>query len=433
VLALLCVGFAALGYAQGPKLSSAQVDRDRVVSASGQQLRLFANQPLAAVAADDVSITPAAPFSVTTAGAVVAVQFDAPLLFEARYVVEVAGVVSRSGGQPSTLRYEFTTGATPLYYLDRGEATDEIVRTGIRSNERTVVYSAPRIQDFALIGTGAAVTTELPDGTSGLSVVDFADGGVEPITLPTPGTIANLQAADDGSTIGYVFTGADGATVDTLMTIDLARGRTVAPVTGLDGTPLQVTEWLFVPGGVTLVAHRADEQLLLIDTATGIATPLGAFAALDSISTDGSRLGVTNPFGPVALSISELTETEFAPSPIDGETPYPGEFQLMRAGRLVQHIVQVDYETDDFDNLLVVDDGETSREIYRTIDDRGSIGDFRVFPNDQIVAVEVVPAVETAVSDGYVVDPRATSISTVFVDIGSGAIVKSVAGFGLQW
>jgi hypothetical protein len=422
-----------LGYLQGPKLSSAQVDRDRVVADSGQQLRLFANQPLAAVAADDVTITPSAPFSVTTSGAVVAVQFDAPLLFEARYVVEVAGVTNSTGGHPSTLRYEFTTGATSLYYLDRGETTDEIVRTGIRSNERTVVYSAPRILDFALLGTGAAVTTELPDGTSALSVVSFDDGGAEPITLPTPGTIENLRAADDGATIGYVFTSVDGATVDTLMTLDLTRGRTIAPVTGLDGSPLQVTSWLFVPGGVTLVAHRADEQLLLVDTATGIATPLGAFASLESISTDGSRLGVTNPYGPVALSISELTETEFAPSPVEGETPFPGEFQLMRGGSLVQHVVRVDYETNDFDNLLVVDDGEVSREIYRTIDDRGSIGEFRVFPNDQIVAVEVVPEVETAVSDGYPVDDRATSISTVFVDLSTGAIVKSIAGFGLQW
>jgi hypothetical protein len=44
-----------------------------------------------------------------------------------------------------------------------------------------------------------------------------------------------------------------------------------------------------------------------------------------------------------------------------------------------------------------------------------------------------VPAVETAVSDGYAVDARATSISTVFVDISTGATIKSVAGFGLQW
>jgi hypothetical protein len=433
VLALLCAGFAALGYAQGPKLSNAQVDRDRVVSDSGQQLRLFANQPLAAVEAADVSITPSSPFTVSTSGAIVAVQFDAPLLFEARYVVEVADVTSRAGGQPSTLRYEFTTGSTPLYYLDRGDETDEIVRTGIRSNERTVVYTAPRIQDFALLGTSAAVTSELPDGTSALSLVSFDDGGVEPITLPTAGRIEDLRSADDGYTIGYVFSSADGSIVDTLMTLNFNRGRTIAPVAGLDGAPMQVTGWLFVPGDVTLAAHRVDEQLLLVDTATGIATPLGAYTTLESISTDGARLGVTNPFGPVALSIADLTDTEFAPSPVEGETPFPGDFQLMRGDSLVQHVVRIDYETDDFDNLLVVDDGEVSREIYRTIDDRGSIGDFSVFPNDQVVAVEVVPTVETAVSDGYPVDARATSITTVFVDISSGAVIKSVAGFGLQW
>jgi hypothetical protein len=421
-----------LGWAQGPKLTTAQVDRDRVVSHTGQQLRLFANQPLAAVKADDVTITPAAPFTVSTSGAIVAVQFDTPLLFEARYVVEVAGVTNRAGGQPSTLRYQFTTGSTPLYYIDRGDTTDEIVRTGIRSNERTVVYSAPRIEDFALLGTSAAVTTEQPDGTSAVSLVSFDDGGVEPLALPASGTVENLRAADDGFTIGFVFTSADGATDHTLMALDLNRGREITPVAGIDGGPLTVTDWLFVPGGVTLVARGTDEQLVLVDTAAHVASPLGAYASLESISTDGTRLGVTNPYGPVALTIADLTDTEFAPSPLEGEVPFPGRFQLMRGTALVQHVVHVD-DADEYTSRLVVDNGTVSRTIYRTVDDRGSIGDFEVFPNDQVVAVEVVPAVETAVSDGYAVDARATSISTVFVDISTGATIKSVAGFGLQW
>jgi hypothetical protein len=45
----------------------------------------------------------------------------------------------------------------------------------------------------------------------------------------------------------------------------------------------------------------------------------------------------------------------------------------------------------------------------------------------------VVPVVETAVGDGSPVDPRATSITTIIVDISTGAVVKTVAGFGLEW
>jgi len=434
VLALLCTGFAVLGYVQGPKLSSAQVDTDQVTARSGQQLRLFANQPLAAVHADDVTITPAADFSVTTSGAVVAVEFEQPLLYAAHYVVTVDGVTSEFDDQSSTLRYEFTTGSRPLYYLDRGETTDEIVRTAVNGNERTVVYSAPRIQEFALLGTTAAVSADAGDGTSTLSLVSFDDGGVEPIALPVPGVVEQLHAADDGVTIGFAFSTADGAYNHTLMTLDFEAGRDIVPVAALDGTPLTVSNWFFIPGGVTLAAqNRADESVLLVDTSTGAVTPLGTFRSLESLSTDATRLGVTNPFGPVSLSIGDLTDTEFAPSPLDGVRPLPGDFQLMRGTRLVQHVVLADYAANVFAGVLVADDGTTSRQLFRTKDDRGSIDDFSVSPNDQYVAVEVEPNVSTSESDGYPVNERSTSVTTIVIDIASGAQVKSVAGLGLQW
>jgi hypothetical protein len=434
VLALLCAGFAALGYVQGPKLSSAQVDTEQVTVRSGQQLRLFANQPLSTVDPDDVTITPSAEFTVTTSGAVVAVQFEQPLLYDARYVVEVDGVTSQFDDQGSTLSYQFTTGSQPLYYLDRGETTDDIVRTEARGVERTVVYSAPRIQEFALLGTTAAVSVDQGDGTSALSLVSFEDGGAEPLALPTPGVIENLHAADDGVTIGFAFSSADGAFDDTLMTLNLDLGRDILPVAGLDGTPLTVSNWLFVPGGVTLAAHnRDDDSVLLVDTASGLVTPLGSFASLESLSTDGTRLGVTNAFGNVVLSITDLSDVEFAPSPIYGVMPLPGEFRLMRGKNLVQHVVLVDYEANVFENLLVADDGSSSRELLRTVDHGGSIGDFSVSPNDQYVAVEVVPNVASSVSDGYAVNDRSTSVTTVIIDLTSGTQVKSLAGFDLQW
>jgi hypothetical protein len=151
------------------------------------------------------------------------------------------------------------------------------------------------------------------------------------------------------------------------------------------------------------------------------------------VSTDATRLGVTNPFGPVSLSMADLTETEFAPSPVDGVTPYPGDFQLMRGDSLVQHVVVADYDTNSFENLFVYDDGARSRELFRTIDNAGSIGRIRVSPNDQYAAVEVVPNVASSVDDGRRVEPRSTDITTVFVDISSGAVVKSVAGFDVAW
>jgi hypothetical protein len=397
-------------------------------------LRLFANQPLAEIAADDVTVTPAADFTVTTSGAVVAVQFEAPLAYGAHYVVEVDGVTSQVEDRASTMRYEFSTGSPPIYYLDRGDTTDDIVRTAPTGNERTVVYTAPRIQQFALLGTAAVVTTELDDGTSALSLVSFDDGGVEPITLPAEGVIDSLDSASDGVTVAFTLSTADGAYDDTLLKLNFEQGRDIVPVPALDGSPLIVDNWFFVPGGVTLAAHdERDDGVVLVDTSTDQVTPLGTFTSLDSVSTDATRLGVTNPFGPVSLSMADLTETEFAPSPVDGVTPYPGDFQLMRGDSLVQHVVVADYDTNSFENLFVYDDGARSRELFRTIDNAGSIGRIRVSPNDQYAAVEVVPNVASSVDDGRRVEPRSTDITTVFVDISSGAVVKSVAGFDVAW
>jgi hypothetical protein len=446
VLALLCALFAVLGYVQGPKLASAQIDSGQAVVRAGEQLRLFANQPLGAVGDDDVTITPDVDFSVSVSGAIIAVQFAAPLHYDADYEVEVSGVTSRYNDQAATLRYSFSTGTAPLYYLDRGdsadeggtgeEATDEIVRTTASSADRDVVYSAPGIQGFAILAGAVVVSTDQPDGTSALSLVSLDDGGVEPLALPGAGTVGQLQASDSAATIGFEFTSApeSGGVFDaTLMTLDLDRGRDVLPVAGLDGAPLQVDTWYFVPGGVTLAASALDGTTVLVDTATGVVTPLGSFTKFDSVSTDGTRLAVSNAFGPVVLSINDLSDSEFAPSPIGDVEPYPGRFQLMRGSDLVQQVVLVNYESSSFASILVADDGEQSRLLYRTVEDRGSIGDFSVSPNDQYVAVEVVPDVETSVSDNRAVDPQSTDVTTVIVDIASGAIVKSVAGFAVHW
>jgi len=44
-----------------------------------------------------------------------------------------------------------------------------------------------------------------------------------------------------------------------------------------------------------------------------------------------------------------------------------------------------------------------------------------------------VPNVAASVDDGYSVNPRSTSIATVFVDISTGAVVKSIEGFSVAW
>ena len=84
-------------------------------------------------------------------------------------------------------------------------------------------------------------------------------------------------------------------------------------------------------------------------------------------------------------------------------------------------------------NLIAFDDGSSSRILYRTPNDAGSIGSFVVSPNGQYLAVEVVPNVSTGTSDGYFYNAKDITTKTDIIDVATGTTVRSVVGFGIQW
>jgi hypothetical protein len=437
VLLVLVAVFAVLGYTQGPKLSSGQVNTGLVVEQRGQQLRLFVNQAVASVSANQVTVTPAADVSVSSSGDVIAVQFDEPLSYNTTYSVEVSGVTSVYVAQQSTLRYEFTTASPDLYYLDRGEESDRIIRTGLATTERDVAFEATGIEDYAVFDNALAVTTAAPDGGSALSLID-SEGNEENIRLPGVGVIEQLQSSSTTGMLGFVFTGAEtaGGTVynRTLFTVDLDSDRTLVPVSGLDGLALEVAGWSFIPTSPDLLVYAADQSLLRVAPGeTSTVLPLGQFSDFQSISADGATAVVTDPFGAVALTLADGAIERLDPSPLEGEVPFAGETAVVPGEGWVQQVADVDVVTGRFKSAMVFDDGESARIIYRTLRDEGSLVGFSLSPNDQYAIVETVPNVASSVDDGYTVNARATSITTVFVDISTGAVVKSIEGFSVSW
>lgn len=437
VVFALCLVFLGLGYLQGPKLSSAQVDADAVVAQAGQQLRLFANQALSQVDQEQVTITPAVPFTVTTSGDVIAVQFGERLHYASEYRVLVNGLTSVYLAQPGTIDYSFTTGSPDLYYLDRGDPDDTIVRTTLTGPQRDVVYSAPRIQDFVSLGQSLAVVTLSDDHTSSLDLVSIAEGVSERLQLPDTGSIEKLGVASSGSLIGFTMTSAkDGPgqlNSRTLFTVDLEKGRDIEPVLGLDGKPMHVLGWQFVPGSTSLVALNIDQSLLFVDLASGSVVPLGQLQAFDRLSSDGTVVTGTDSFGNIAVTIADGRQERLEPSPVDGDLPFLGATEALSGGDRIEKVVVPNAASTRFASLLVYDDGATSRVLYRTVDDGGSIENFSVSPNGQYVAIETVPDVSASVTDGYFYDARSTSITTVIVDVDSGAVVRSFEGFSLGW
>lgn len=439
-LAVLCGVFFTLGYLQGPKLSSAQVDARAVIDKPGQQLRLFANQPVAQLKAAQVVVTPDAAHTVTTKGDLIAVQFAARLHYGTRYQVRIDGVTSIYQTQSSTISYAFTTASPDLYYLQRGQPNDDIVRTTLAGTDRTVVYSAPRIQDFVRTVGALAVATLAADNTSSLALVSLTDGAVEQVRLPEAGVVQKLGASSTGTMIGFTFTSAGGSITptysSTLMFLDLQGARAVAPVTGLDGKPLRALGWELMPDGAGLLALSRERSLFLIDPRTaGAVTPLGQFNDLGLVSGDGAVVTVNDPFGTAALTIADGNQVRLAASSVgnDHSPTYLGLAEPLPTGGRIEKLVIAQPGGKRFSSVLAFDDGTTSTVLYRTPNDAGSIESFSVSPNGQYVAIDTVPDTSKAVTDGYFYDARFTGTETVFVEIATGKVVKSLEGFSLNW
>ncbi|MET4780589.1 hypothetical protein [Glaciihabitans sp. UYNi722] len=444
VLIALVAVFAGLNYLQGPKLSGATVDTKSVVANPGQQLRLFANQNLSKVKKSQVAIAPAVPFSVSASGEIIALQFEQRLRYDSDYRVTVDGVRSLYQDRPQTFHYSFTTAKAEFYYLDRADPSvgsdqlDAIVRTGLSGSDRTVVYSAPHIQEFTVFPQLVAVAALNDDNTSSLSLVSFSGGPVEKMNLPGPGTISRLEAAPDAGMLGFLFTGAGSGESysNDLMLADLTGTHLVQPVLGLDSQPLAVIDWQFLNGSTSFVAQTLDQTVLLIDSKKPTTSvPLGQYSELGRSTPDGTTLVVGDVFGRIAYSLGDGSETRLPPLPLAGAETFGGSLELLGSGDArVQQVAVLDTSGGkSYRSYLVYEKGASSRILFQTVNNKGSIDGFSISPNGQYVAVNIVPDVATSVSDGYAVNPKSTSITTAFVDIATGKLVRSVSGFDESW
>jgi hypothetical protein len=362
---------------------------------------------------------------------VITVRFEQPLRYDAEYRVSVADVTSASLTQPSTLEYRFSTPSPAFLWLDRGEPVDAILRSTLDAAGGERVFEAAGIQEFAVSGSILAVTTA-EGRASRLDLVSLTDGAVERILLPQ-GTVVQRLGVAGGS---LVLTLADaeagpGAGVETLYTLDLQRSRDPVPVIGIDGEPLTVLGWEAVPGTGDLLALGIDRTLLRIGAAGAV--PLGRFQDLISVGVDGTTAVVDDSAGRLLLRLADGTTEPLVLSPVEGQQLPAGDIRVLADGTTVAKALLIDDTGTRFSPIMVHDDGTTGAVVYRTVDDRGSIGEFTLSPNGQLLVAEVVPDNALATPDGAMVEPRATSVTTVIVDARTGSPVRSLDGSGLLW
>ena len=462
-LVVACFALVAVNLTSGPRLTSVDVDTTAVVSAANQRLVLATNRQLVEVTPDQVDIAPATDFQVTTSGNSVVISFPQPLAYNTDYAVSVRGVTGAAVDRQSSFSTEFSTSEPSLHYLSRAapsvgadaRALDRILRTTVGSTETSVAFATANIQEFVPMGTELAVVTVNDDLANALYRVD-ADGTAEVLNLPGVGLVHDLQAAPGQSLVGFRFTSAAdaaGPRYDNVLFILDLRTNASTPVADLNGDPLSVTTWGFMANRADIVAQQYDSTLLLInpiDQSGGNPlenepeldppVPLGQFANLTAFAPDGVRIAVSDRDGQYVLDLSQGTESAIVPQSVAGTTRYTAELRFLAGGdgdtetdRYVQRVAEFDPATGAVRQYLSLVAGGEARTVYAPASALETIVGFEISPNDQYLAVQVVPNRDSELSDGYPENAQATDATTLFVNVATGELRRSVLGFDATW
>lgn len=419
VLGLVLAALMVVTLTQGPRLRLANVDTRAVVLERSQRLILQANQPVAKVTADDVRIDPAVPFTVTSSANSISLTFRERLRYGTGYTVVIKGVTSAFGqGAATTFSHSFTTYNPSVYSLQRagdfdrsGDSRDAIVRRSLGGGQAATVFTAKRIQEFTILGDRLLVVTVGADGTNQLKAVSATSGLVGDMPLPAKGYVDQLQASGDGTTYGFRFsdnrTGPQNQFQNQLFIHNTSPGRTMIPLDGLGGKPLQVTTWQFAPDGAALIARQYDGSLTLVDTEFGhLPAVLGVYDSMGTFDVSGQKLVVRR--GPeftlldvparklatldMTASRSKLTVLDILASPNRDRTYVHAQFDAQAAGGT------------GLAGSLYLATNQGNREIYAYDAAAETIRGIQLTPNDQFAIIE--SASQGVEFDGYPVAPR---------------------------
>lgn len=445
-LAVITGGFAFASVVQGPRLNGGTIDAERATVLAGQQLTLEVNQPVAAIDADEISVEPHAAVTAASDDRTITVTFETPLDAGAEYTVRVPGVVGAFQGVPATLEYRFETPGEQAYTLtrrsDQGEP-DVVQRKPLGGAEGEVVFEAPRIQDFAHSGELVLAATIEDDESNGLFVIDARAGDPQQFGLLPGAKIRELAASTTNPLAAFVMTTPEIDGVrdfdNALMVVDMSGVGAMepTPVLGLDGTPLRVASWMFVPGTTSVVVQDFEQSVFLVDV-LGLqpASPLGAHAELRGFVPGTTQLIVADPDRGARIDLSDGTTTTIELASADlAEHVYPGQITMLDGdSRYLISLVAVAVEGDRnvrSSVLAEVDSDGALRQVFAPADETSLIRDYCVSPNGQYVAVAA--SAESGRPDGYSDNPGFTETMTSVVEIATGRTVITMTGGFSDW
>ncbi|WP_146048069.1 hypothetical protein [Microbacterium sp. CJ77] len=441
IAALVVAGAAGAVYSltQGPRTSTVAVDTLSVAEAAGQRIVFTTNQPLAAIDPAQVTVDPAAPFTVEASGRTVAVQFTYPLDADTEYTVSVADVESASGGPTATISHAFTTGTPPIYVLQRRDDEDDAVfLTNLTGDQAVPVFTHPQIEDYRASRDGLVVETT--DGSGAASLTGMALDGSDPksLTVPGAGTIAGLQMADHDGLVGYTYTDLDISAesgIESALYVSRLGDPTAEPERIEVGADPRVVDFLFVPQTSSLVVLTFDGQLRLVDTARPDAEPvlLGGALGLSGIERGSGRVIAEKSDGTVLIDLTDLSETPLT-QPAELETlGIPGPVVPTAQGRTLRTFTQMGEDGyPESQTVGLVDAAGAFESVFELPDGGDAVMQTCASPSGSHIAVIVSPDLVDNPYDTYA-RPLPTRLETHIVDARTGEAVTVIGGTDISW
>lgn len=425
-----------VGAVQGPRLTGMQFDVDASVAASGSRMILTTTQPLQQVDASQVSVSPAAPVTVSTSGRSIGLRFTTPLYDQTTYTVTVSGVTGSGGGPAATITQTFTTPALQAYILRRGaDGGDTVLRTGIDGSAPAAVYTAAHIEDFRATASYLVMSIRTDADRPALVVTDLNGQGARELPLPDKGdgTVQELQSADRGDVIGYTYTDRDpsaqGSLASALFTASLKAADADKPPTSImaAGAPVSAADWRFVPDSDSILVLSFAGRLLLTPPDGSKLVDLGDATRIDGIARGTSEAVVLRLDGLYGIELKDGTATRLPDA--TGASGFLGELVPMTDGSTLRQLTSGDGEGSTV--YRVAADG-TARPVF-TASGSVSLLQTCVSPSGRYAAFLVQPdAARNAYVTGYNL-PVPKTVQTQIVNLDDGSQVSTLDGFALSW
>lgn len=435
VLAVVGLAGAAVSTAQGPRVTRVSVDPDAAVNNAGSRIIFTTTQSLAEVTPDQVSVTPATPFTVDTSGRSVGIRFALPLWDDTEYTVKIADVEGVGGGASTTITKSFLTPQLQSFILQRGQDGDTVFTTDLVGDAAVPVFTDPQIEDFRATASHLVISTLDDDGNSHLIVTDLDGSHPRELPLPGTGTVTNLQSADRGNLIGYTFTdadvGASGARENMLFTASLSASQKDDDPTAITrtGGESRVDDWRFVPGTDSILMLTFDGALTLVSPSGGAPVALGNAVSIDGIARGSTSVVIERLDGPVAIDLATAKETALPPTDaalgqVNGVTP-------LADGTTLRVLAVLDGFTVRSTTVNVVDATGAARPVF-SIDPTDTLIESCVSPSGRYAAFLVAPDAVDNAYDAHLL-PLPQKVQTHVVSLVDGKEVVALSGFDISW